>query len=136
MTPELERMFHDIRSRAGDVPGASGDLPSSDELLQRHLHSATVGMLLRALHEFLCIYPSWAACSRAFAAALVMPTVPRAFPSLDKILQLHLRSATVDVLCTLQVLWHTPVRNAEVTNIECDSSGVTFPVTSYGRGTG
>ena len=80
MTPELERMFHDIRSRAGDVPGASGDLPSSDELLQRHLHSATVGMLLRALHEFLCIYPSWAACSRAFAAALVMPTVPRGLP--------------------------------------------------------
>ena len=42
MTPELERMFRDMRSRAGEASAAPGDLPSSDELLRRRLHSPTV----------------------------------------------------------------------------------------------
>ncbi len=46
MTPELERMFRDMRARAAGGDGASGDLPSSDELMQRHQHSATVTLLL------------------------------------------------------------------------------------------
>ncbi len=42
MTPELERMFIDIRNRASNPEGALTNLPSSDELMERHLHSATV----------------------------------------------------------------------------------------------
>ena len=42
MTPELERMFIDIRNRASNPEGALVNLPSSDELMERHLHSATV----------------------------------------------------------------------------------------------
>ena len=54
MTPELERMFRDMRARAGEAGGASGDLPSSDELMQRHQHSATVRLLLRTQRKPLC----------------------------------------------------------------------------------
>lgn len=42
MTPELERMFRDIpRPCSGQAPGAA-ELPSPDELMERHLYSAMV----------------------------------------------------------------------------------------------
>lgn len=51
MTPELERMFHDMRRRAGGAGGAPSDAPSSDELLRQHLHSPTVAPPSRTLRK-------------------------------------------------------------------------------------
>ena len=37
MTPELERMFRDIRAQTSDPGRAPGSLPTPGELVQRHL---------------------------------------------------------------------------------------------------